>query len=391
MAMRVMHVVEAFGVGGGVENGIANLIERLDSRRFEHVLCAVFHAGPKTERYPLERVPLVCLEQKRARARSQVGPLVRTMRQVKPDLVHSRNWGAIEAVFAARWAGCRSIHSEHGVEADQSAEPWRRRWLRRAAYATADVVFSVSHELQESLARRSGFARKIGVIHNGVDTRRFRPDAPAGQRFRSELAIGEDEFVIGCMGRMNPVKDYQTMVRAAEIFSRACRSWRLLLVGEGPERTKLENVVAGSDALRGRVQFLGMTDRVVELLNALDVYVLSSITKGISNSLLEAMATGVPVIATRTGGTPEVVVDRQSGLLVPAAAPGELAESLISLYRQPQERQRLGAAGRRRAKEQFSLDSMVQKYEEMYAGLARRGADGSAIQEPLWASGKLKD
>ena len=396
MAIRIMHVVEAFGVGGGVENGIANLIERMDPRRFEHVLCAVFHVGPKTERYPLDRVALLCLGQKRARARSQVGPLAQMIRQVKPDLVHSRNWGAIETVFAARWAGCPAIHSEHGVEVDQTAEPWRRRWLRRAAYAAANRVFSVSYELQESLARSSGFAlRKIGVIHNGVNTQRFRPDVPLGRKFRAELAIAEDEFVIGCVGRMNPVKDYRTMLRAAEIFSRECRSWRLLLVGDGPERSALENLVAGSDALRGHVHFLGVTGRVAEVLNALDVYVLSSIVEGISNSLLEATAAGVPVIATRTGGTPEVVVDGQSGLLVPVGAPGELAESLIGLYRQPQERERLGNAGRQRAKEEFALDFMVRQYEEMYGGLASCGVDGRGGRQghgaSALASGKLKD
>jgi sugar transferase (PEP-CTERM/EpsH1 system associated) len=389
MAIRVMHVVEAFGIGGGVENGIANLIEHVDPHSFEHVLCAVFQVGPMTERYPLDRVPLVSLDQRRARARSQFWPLVRMIRKVKPDLVHSRNWGAIEAVFAARWTGIRAIHSEHGVEADQSAEPWRRRWLRRAAYASADRVFSVSQELQENLARRNGFARRrIGVIHNGVDVRRFRPDAEAGKKLRAELRIAADEFVIGCVGRMSPVKDYRTMLRATEIFSRNCQSWRLLLVGDGPERAELERVVAGSDKLRSRVQFLGTTDRVVELLNVLDVYVLSSIIEGISNSLLEAMATGVPVIATHTGGTPEVVVDRQSGLLAPVGAPEELAERLISLYRQPQERQRLGRAGQRRASEEFSLDSMVRRYEEMYTGVASRRADESSMQETAWASEK---
>jgi sugar transferase (PEP-CTERM/EpsH1 system associated) len=392
MAIRVMHVVEAFGVGGGVENGIANLIEHTDPHRFEHVLCAVFHVGPQTDRYPADRVSLVNLEQKQSRARTQIGPLVRMIHQVKPDLVHSRNWGAIEGVLAARWARCRAIHSEHGVEADQSAEPWRRRWLRRAAYAAADRVFSVSHDLRDGVARRSGFApHKIGVIHNGVDIRRFRQDARARQSFRAKLQIGDDEFVIGSVGRMNPVKDYPTLLRAAEMFCRTCPSWRLLLAGDGPERAELENAVAKSDALRGHVQFLGTTDRVAELLNALDVYVLSSILEGISNSLLEAMATGVPVIATATGGTPEVVVNGQSGLLVPARAPRELADSLIRVYQQPKERQRLGSAGRHRAKEEFSLDSMVRQYEEMYGKLATCGQDGIAKQETLCVAGKLKN
>jgi sugar transferase (PEP-CTERM/EpsH1 system associated) len=391
MTIRIMHVVEAFGFGGGVETGIANLIERLDPNRFEHVLCGIFQVGPQTDRYPMDRVPLVCLEEKRTRGRSQMGPLLRKIREIKPDIVHSRNWGAIESVFAARWAGFRAVHSEHGVEKHENREPLRRRGLRKVAYAAADRVFAVSHELRDSLVARCGsVARRIDVIHNGVDTRQYRRDRAARQRFRAELGIHDHEFVIGCVGRMSPVKDHATMLRATEIFGRSSQRWRLLLAGDGPERAKLENQVACSDVLRGRVTFLGTTDNVAELLNALDVYVLPSIIEGISNSLLEAMATGVPVVATRTGGTPEVVGTQQSGILVPVTAPGPLAESLTYLYQGPGERSRLGAAGQHRVKDAFSLDSMVRKYEELYCRLARGQAARSA-PAPVLAAGELED
>lgn len=377
MAIRIMHIVEALGVGGGVENGIANLIGRMDPDRFEHILCAVFRLGPLVDRYPAERVRIACLGQKERRLAIQVGPLARMIRELKPDIVHSRNWGALEAVVAGRWVrSCPVIHSEHGVEINPSAEPWRRSFFRRVAFGMADRVFSVSYQLQEALARRTGFPiDKIGVIHNGVETGRFRPDASKRRDVRRELGISEQEFCIGCVGRLNRIKDYPTMLRAAEMLAKSCASkssaaWRLFIVGDGPELANLREFVNARPALQGRVHFLGASDRVADLLNAMDSYVLPSLCEGISNSLLEAMATGLAVVVSNTGGNPEVVVNGESGLLFPVGDARQLADQLLLLSTQRELRIRLGQQALRRVKEQFSLDSMVEKYANMYESMA---------------------
>lgn len=380
MAIRIMHVVEALGVGGGVENGIANLIERMDRGRFEHVLCAVFHLGAQVGRYPADRVRVVCLDQKHRKLSIQVGPLAQMIRELKPDIVHSRNWGAMEAVIAGRWAGsCSVVHSEHGIEMNPSAEPRRRGWVRRVAFEMADRVFSVSIQLRDMLARRTGFpSRKIAVIHNGVDTERFRPDASAGRQFRAERGIADGEFCIGCVGRLNRIKDYPTMLRAAEVFSQSGAAWRLFIVGGGEELGALEEFAAALPALNGRVHFLGAIDRVPEFLNAMDAYVLPSLCEGISNSLLEAMAAGLPVVVSDTGGNPEVVVDRESGLLFPVGDFQRLADQLSELQSRRELRGQLGQQALRRVREQFSLSAMVERYEEMYGSLARNRAAGRA-------------
>jgi sugar transferase (PEP-CTERM/EpsH1 system associated) len=393
VAIRIMHVVETVGMGGGVENGIANLIGRMDSNRFAHVLCAVFHLGTNVDRYPGDRVQLVSLEQKQRKLAIQVRPLVQMIRKLKPDIVHSRNWGALEAVIAARWAGsCAVIHSEHGVEVDPAAEPRRRSWFRRLAFELADRVFSVSYQLQETLARRTGFPlQKIGVIHNGVDTRRFRPDALARRRLREELGISQEEFCIGCVGRLNKIKDYPTMLGAAETFSGSCASWRLFIVGSGPGLADLEAFAASKPALAGRVRFLGASDRVAEFLNAIDAYVLPSLCEGISNSLLEAMATGLPVVVSDTGGNPEVVVHGESGFLFPVGDAQRLAEQLVRLYREKDLRGGLGQRALQRVQQQFSLDSMVTQYEDMYGSLAgTRAAGRENIAEALCRSDNMR-
>jgi sugar transferase (PEP-CTERM/EpsH1 system associated) len=378
-----MHVIEALGIGGGVENGIANLVQRMDPRRFEHVLCAVFRVGPQTEQYIASNVSILNLEQKARKCSVQVGPLARALRQVRPDIVHSRNWGALEAVAAGRFVQfCSVIHSEHGFEVDPATEPRRRQWIRRAAFELAHGVFSVSYQLRNMLARRTGFsARKIGVIHNGVNVTRFRQDRAAGIEFRRELGISDEEFCIGCVGRLNRIKDYPTMLRAAEVFSRSCDSWRLVIAGSGSELGVLQGMVDSNPALRGRVHFLGSTTRIPEFLNAIDVYVLPSICEGISNSLLEAMATGLPVIVSDTGGNPEVVDRGGSGLLFRVGDSDRLAEQLLLLYRDRAARVEFGRQALRRVHAEFSLDSMIRQYEEMYTGFAQNRAAGRAVFE----------
>jgi sugar transferase (PEP-CTERM/EpsH1 system associated) len=373
--LRILHVVESFGVGGGIENGIGNLIQRLDPDRFEHVLCAVFRMGPQIERYPAGRVRLVCLEQSPKRFSIQAPELARLIREVKPAVVHSRNWGALEAVMAGRWVGgCRLIHSEHGLEST-GLEPARRRWMRRIAFGLADRVFAVSEELRVRLARQTGFpVDRMSVIHNGVDTNLFRPDPDAGRRWRQQRGIAREEFCIGSVGRLNRVKDYATLLRAAELFPGALGRWRILIAGDGPDMAELTEWVRARPALENRVVFLGRHPEVRGLLNALDVYVLPSIREGISNSLLEAMATGLAAVATDTGGNPEVAVHGESGVLFPVGDSQSLVQSLIQLQSQTEYRERLGVQARQRVEKHFSLDGMISQYEDLYLSLSDQGA-----------------
>jgi sugar transferase (PEP-CTERM/EpsH1 system associated) len=366
---RILHFVDNLGKGG-LENGLANLIERMDPGRFEHFVCAIRRLGPTAERLRAAGARVLCLNIQ-ASSRFQVLALQRTIREIDPDVVHSRNWSAIEAVLAGKFARSRGVvHSEHGLEADTSIrEPWRRTCFRRLAFELADRVLSVSHQLRDLHARRTGFAaRRITVIHNGVDIRRFQPSSAVRARVREELGLSQETFCIGCVGNLTPVKDYPTALRGVEAFSLGCSNWRLIVIGEGPERGKLEELVHANPQMRERVKFLGLSHRVPEMLAAMDVYLLSSVIEGVSNSLLEAMATGLPVIATAVGGNPEVVVDGESGLLFPAGDFRQLAERLSSLYRQQDLRSRIAQRARRRVQEEFSIDSMVRGYEDVYEG-----------------------
>jgi glycosyltransferase involved in cell wall biosynthesis len=213
------------------------------------------------------------------------------------------------------------------------------------------------------------------VIHNGVDTDRFAPKPLGRARIREELALTDQDFCIGCVGNLFPVKDHITVLRALASLNPEGGRWRLLMVGEGPELGMLQNFINAHPTLGNHVQFLGSSNRVPELLNAMDVYVLPSLIEGLSNSLLEAMATGLPVIATATGGNPEVAVDDESGLLFPVGDFRGLAERLTLVRTRPDLRRKLAQRALLRVREQFSTESMIGNYEQLYAGLgAKAGA-----------------
>jgi sugar transferase (PEP-CTERM/EpsH1 system associated) len=376
MPIRIMHVVDHLG-NGGLENAMANLIEHMDPARFEHVVYAVRKLGPIAERLAKSQIRVVCHRKRESDSRIQIAALARAIREIRPDIVHSRNWGAVEAVVAARWVGSPAVvHSEHGLEAGADVrEPRRRIWFRRLVYELAHRVMSVSYHLRDLHARRTGFsAQRITVIHNSVNQERFAPDAAARASVRKELAIGEDEFCIGCVGNFFPVKDHMTALRALEGLDAERIRWRLLLMGDGPERAKLESFAAAHPGWKQRVTFLGASGRVPELLNGLDVYVLPSISEGISNSLLEAMATALPVVATATGGNPEVVVHGDSGILFPVGDAARLAGELRLLRASEERRRELGPGALRRVREEFSMESMVGKYTELYESLSQRAA-----------------
>jgi sugar transferase (PEP-CTERM/EpsH1 system associated) len=381
MPIRIMHVVDSLGKGG-LENGLVNLIRRLDPAQFEHIVYTMRGLGPNVDCLPMDRVQVTSLGKKDSDSRFQTAALARAMRHFRPDIVHSRNWAAIEAVIAGRWVGSSAlVHSEHGLEVDPAAkEPWRRVCFRRLAFELANRVLSVSYQLRDLHARRTGFpARKITVIHNGVDCRRFFPDLDTRARVREELRMHQAEFCIGCVGNLLPVKNHMTLLEAIACMAGTGGNWRLLLIGEGPERPKLEAFVDAHPGWKHRVSFLGSSNRVSELLQAMDVFVLPSVAEGICNALLEAMASGLPVVATAVGGNPEVVVDGESGLLFPVGDSRALALHLSEIRVQRGLRLQLGQRAVQCVREKFSIDSMVQKYEELYRSM------GSAMNAPASA------
>ena len=367
--IHVIHVLHSLAIGG-TENGVVNLVQAL-SGEFRHTLIAMTDGGPLAARLPAG----VAVQMLGKRPGNDVGALLRLaalLRRLAPGIVHSRNWGALDAVPAARLARVPVvIHGEHGREASDphGLNPKRRR-LRRVLGPLVDRFVAVSDDLRRWLVNGVGLAApKVVTIHNGVDTGRFSGDGrEAG---RAALGAPPGAVVVGTVGRLDPVKDQAGLLEAfAQAHPGHPGAW-LVVVGEGPCRTELM-ALAATLGIGPRVRFLGERTDVPLLLKGMDLFVLPSIAEGISNTILEAMATGLPVIATRVGGNPELVEDGITGALVPAQDRAALAGVLAAYLRDSGRRAAHGAAGRRRATGHFDLGRMATDYRQLYLDLARR-------------------
>ena len=378
--IRVMHVTDSMALGG-TEKVVLKLAGQLTDG-FDHHVCCIRNFDRELVRTSLLPEKFTSLGLRQSRFAIFVPQLMRAIRSCNPHIVHSRNWGAIEAVFAARLAGVPVvIHSEHGYDVDGlRGMPLRQKWIRRAAYSTADAFFAVSRELREFHAAQAGIrADRIRVLYNGVDVHSFAPNLEARARIRLENGIGPDEFVMGAVGRMALIKDYQTLIRAAGGLLRKGLNFRLMLVGDGPELSALVALAESFAGLRKRLILSGQSHHVPELLSAMDVFVQTSLREGMSNTILEAMSTGLPAVVTDVGGNPEIVEDGQVGWLFKPGDVESLSSLLHRLALHPELRRSAGQAARRRVQEMFSNETMFGNYQALYLELAaRRGVHCAA-------------
>lgn len=358
-----------------MELGILKLIAGLPADRFEHRFCVTRgYDAEFVAAYGLSNIVDVAAGSRR-NWQFPFFRLRQIFRKHQPHIVHTRNWGALEGVPAARAAGIPVvIHSEHGYEVDTlRGIPARQKLFRRLAYAMTDAICAVTDELREFHARQASIRPdSIRVVYNGVDTERFAPDAEIRARVRRELRLRESSVVLGSVGRMVPIKDYGTLLRAADRLVGEGIDISVLLVGDGPELASLKQHVAKTAKLENRVLFPGAADCVPRFLRAMDIFVLPSRGEGMSNTLLEAMACGLPCAATRVGGNPEVLASPECGFLFQPADVESLVDALRLWATNAHARQRVAAAARERILAQFSLESMIARYQALYLNAAAK-------------------
>ncbi|MGH7316501.1 MAG: glycosyltransferase, partial [Candidatus Rokuibacteriota bacterium] len=352
---RIVHVIPTLRVAG-LEGVVLRLTDGLRAD-LDHVVMTPSGDGPLRARFP-EEVPVIAMAERHRPDRWNALRMAAVFRELRPDIVHSRNWTCLDAIIGARLARVPVvIHGEHGREAadPQGRNPLRRR-VRRLLSPLVTQFVTVSRDLGRWLIEDVGVpARKVTVICNGVDTRRF--EAHDRRAARGALGIPEGSVAIGSVGRLDPVKDHAGLIQAFGGVSDDPRAL-LFIAGEGPCRAELEALIEARGLAR-RVRLLGERHDIPQVLAALDVFVLSSLGEGIANAILEAMATGLPVVATRVGGNPELVVDASTGLLVPPRSPEALSSALRRYLDAPVLATTHGRAGRARAVSEFALDRMV--------------------------------
>ncbi|HSA57281.1 MAG TPA: glycosyltransferase [Gemmatimonadaceae bacterium] len=287
--------------------------------------------------------------------------LERWFREVRPDVVHVHSGAWIKGTHAARRAGVRRVvFTEHGLLAH---EPWFSNLLKRWGAAYSDRVVAVSAPLAQHLRRAGVPARKLRVVLNGVNVETFAPRPRAGV-LRRELGIGQ-AFIMGHVARLAAEKNQMLLLDAFARVARDVPGAHLVIAGDGPLRESLRMRATASPA-GNRIHFLGVRGEMAELYREFDLFVLPSLAEGTSMSVLEAMASGLSIVATAVGGTPDLLDGGKCGVLVPAGDAEALASALIGLTRDDERRTALGCAARKRAVECYSEERMVEAYLALY-------------------------
>ena len=361
--LRVCQLLQALTLGG-IERVVVDLSLGLDRRRFDPVVCCLDRLGELAGVLAEEGVPVV-LERRRPGFDWRLFyRLALRLRSLRVDVLHMHNCTALFYGVAALLGGVRRlVYTEH----DRIFPPRKVvAWVHRAFARATSGLCAVSEDVRRRLERFDGIdPRRVTVVFNGVDGRRFHPGLASAEA-RRELGIGGGP-VAGLIGRLSPEKDHSLAFQALRVLAQRFPGVVLLVVGDGPLRARLPEE-ARSAGVADRVRFLGARNDIPRIMAVLDLLVLSSRTEGLPVAPIEAMAAGRPVVVTDVGGCREVVADGETGYVVPPRDAEALAEAMGRILEDPDLRTRFGAAGRERFQRFFSLEAMIHNYQEIYLG-----------------------
>lgn len=367
----IVHIIYRLGVGG-LENGLVNLINRLPEDRYRHTIVCLTESTDFRRRIQRRDVDIYEIHKRAGQDFGSFVKVYRLLSALKPAIVHTRNLAAIEYQVCAFLAGVPyRVHGEHGWDVfDPEGCNVKYQWLRRLLGVLIHRFVPLSRHLEDYLLTRVGIAAdKVSRICNGVDTKVFYPRDGARQIPDGCDLDLRDKIVMGTVGRMHGVKDQLTLVRAFVIAcaqsAQFAERGRLFLIGDGPLRQPASELLAASGLL-DKAWLPGERGDVAALLRSLDIFVLPSQAEGISNTILEAMASGLPIIATRVGGNPELVLDGETGYLVEKENAEAMAKALLELVNDDRKRAAFAEEAYRRAQREFSIDGMVARYQQVY-------------------------
>jgi len=370
---RILHLIDTGGPGGA-ETVLANLVTGLGSDRWEHHVTVPLrdwlHAA-LAER----GVPVTILPSEGAFDVRYLAGIVRLIRDLRIRIVQTHLFTtAVYGAVAGAITGVPVVSTIHGI-VDTGEDNLKRRMKFRIINRGRNRIVLVSHLLKDAIAGQARLREEIQrVVHNGVDLDIYHP-AP-DKAFRAELGIPDDGILVGALGNVRVPKDYGNLLDAAAILKARSPRYHFVIVGDTLWEPRLyEDLLAKREALGldETVTFAGFRPDAPRLLNNFDLYVMSSEREGLPLALLQAMATGLPVVSTRAGGAVELVTPGLNGMLVPVRDPEALAEAIDSVARDPARAAGMGAAGRRTVEENFSIRHMVEQYEAIYHELLGSG------------------
>jgi sugar transferase (PEP-CTERM/EpsH1 system associated) len=371
----VVHLVQQLDIGG-IENGLINLIKHMPPERYRHAIVCLKDYSDYHAHIKQRGVEIISLNKREGKDWGHYLRLFRALRALQPDLIHTRNLCGIEGQLVAALAGVKlRVHGEHGRDMnDLYGKRLKYKLLRRLLRPLIGHFIAVSADLEHWLIDSVGAEPdKVSQISNGVDSIQFHPRLGPAAAIGPAGFMQDNAFVIGSVGRLEEIKDYGTLVEA---FLRLIASphpahqrMRLLIVGDGPQRAACLETLTRAGAAH-RAWLPGERTDIAQLLRAMDLFVLPSLAEGSSNTILEAMATGLPVVATAVGGNPVLVHPGFTGILVPPRSPDLMAAAIADYCRIPDMAARHGMRARSQVIANHSLPEMARGYLRVYDALA---------------------
>jgi len=379
LPIKVLKFVAAFG-WGGTERQFVNLGLGLERSRFEVHFGCLRRFGMMLDELESSGVPVTDYGVSSFRSPRAIAAQFRLARDIRRsgiDIVHAYGFSANAfAIPAAKLAGAKVVASIRDMGVYLSPAKLRaQRWICKLA----DRVLVNAEAIKAWLVAAGYDGDRITVIPNGIDVSRF--EAPPSHRLRSDLGLTADAPLVAVLGRISGRKGLEDFIAAASIVVSRFPSARFLIIGEPSFSSRGQQIhvdetytnelkaLAERHGVKDRVIFTGFRSDVARILQELTVSVLPSLSEGLSNTLLESMAAGVPVVATRVGGTAEVIRDSENGLLVPPSDPEALAESISRLLHAPEFAARLAAAGRQRIIDRYSMARLIEDTSRFYESI----------------------
>lgn len=372
----ISHIVYRFDTGG-LENGVVNLINHMPAERYRHAVIALTEVTDFRQRIHRDDVQFISLQKSPGHGIWLFPRLYRLFRELRPAIVHSRNLAALEVQLPAWAAGVPvRIHGEHGRDVgdlDGSNLTYQR--VRRFYRPFVSYYLALSRDLADYLTETIRVpGNKVLQVYNGVDSQRFHAGEP--DRVAADCPFPRPQhWLVGTVGRMQTVKNQPALarafIRALQIEPVLAERIRLVMVGDGPLRDECRQLLDAAGV--GELAWLpGERCDVNAVMRGLDCFVLPSLAEGISNTILEAMASALPVIATDVGGNADLVVAGETGAIIPAADDEAMARQIVHLARQTELARQMGLAGRQRIEQNFSMQAMVANYLATYDRLLYR-------------------
>lgn len=356
---KILHIHGSAGIGG-TEKVAFNLLSNIDKRCFEVKVLFDCNKGEIQSYYEKERISVLNSE--------GIAKDIYLILNFKPDIVHlyglkvNLKWRPILRLLGFR----HIVGTLEGLTNTERIGFWRIK-LDVWTSSFLKKYISVSIEVANYLKAKGFPEEKLEVIYNGIEADKYNFLSVDGKEdLKNRLGIPLDNIVVSCVANLRPVKGHIFLIDALSILKEL--DFSALMIGDGTLRDKLINYSL-EKKLNDKVHFLGQRFNIPELLSITDIFTLPSLSEGMPLSIMEAMASGLPVVSTDVGGASELVVDGETGFLVPSGSPGLLAEKIKTLINDKNLRQEMGKKGQRRVKDNFDLKTMVGKTEALYKGL----------------------